>query len=271
MSTILPILRILYVRVSSKASVALRAALETVVGTEAKLREASSAFEGVDILQNETFDAVLVHHAPPKLDALNFVSGCRTSGVATPMIVLGSVPEARILSAARNVGVDEYVLLSAATPVDLLWKISRAVKYTNATRECRELREKLHKIVLREANENIQFLEEQAQISTPGVAIEENESGGSALADVSREYSALLRRYIPMESEYFGPEVCAFARKLSQSGASIAEFHQIHVRLVLEMLRTLDAKRSRWLMNRAQMLFVETLIAAFDHERAGRE
>ena len=96
----------------------LEAALATEVGSEIEVSEALGGPDGLARLRDEVFDAVLMQHEPPTLDALKLVAGLRTGGFGDPVVVVG---EGDWAEACHVAGANGYCDLSQTTSPSLAW------------------------------------------------------------------------------------------------------------------------------------------------------
>ncbi|MBQ6109038.1 MAG: hypothetical protein IJK97_12575, partial [Thermoguttaceae bacterium] len=120
-------LKILHVAGSSQKEPWLAKAVREVKGVSFDVREVCGKFDGLKALQTEMFDAALVS-LQPTTAALDFITGCRTSGTVIPMLILGTKIESNQFTLCCERGGDGWISLEGSTVSDLLWQIALAVQ-----------------------------------------------------------------------------------------------------------------------------------------------
>jgi CheY-like chemotaxis protein len=250
-------------------------AIETAIGGQnafARLRE-------------DTYDVVLVQHAPPELDAVELVEAHRLSGADDPLVVLGRRAENLLAPLCYEVGADAYLRCGAATARQLLWTIARAIEWHATKRESTRLIELDRKRVRLEHSEAERLLEQQRMLVS---GLEElspsnnsNDAGGLSAcptADVDSTldvpaslvagYHDLLRAHVIMGAGSQTSETALLVDSLAALGMSASRLMQLHVHVLEEMLRGLGGRSGRHVMARADLLVLELMAQLVERYRA---
>ncbi len=146
-------------------------ALAADSASQVVLEEAVGTAAGLARLRDEVFDAVLVSHEPPELDALDLIEGYRASGADEAIVVLGMQSEQEMAALCYEVGADGYVCVHTTTTRNLVWVVARAVQRHQLVRENHRLTLAEQSRLQREREEAAGVLAQQwAMLGTPDAA-----------------------------------------------------------------------------------------------------
>lgn len=267
-----PRLQVLYVTTERHAVATLRNLLASDSAMRVELQAALLAPAGLACLREAHFDAVLVHHDPPELDALLFAEALRGAGGEDPLVILGAASEGAFAPLGHEAGADAYLAWSDASPRYLIWTLARAVEWRRIVRENRRLaqleRQRLRlehgeaERLLREQRELIRDLEDLSDDARPLAGSQADEAASlvpipTGLVD---QYRDLLRAYVIMGSGNLADETDALAARISAAGLSASRVMQLHVHVLEELLRGLGNRGVRHVMSRADLLILELMM-----------
>jgi DNA-binding NarL/FixJ family response regulator len=156
-----PRMRVLYITTRQRTGAWLAEALRADSAVQVELEEALAAAAGLARLRDEIFDVVLVSHLPGELDALELIAGYRAGGAEEPILVLGAENEEEMAPLCYQAGADGYLSVHAATTLNLLWVIARAVERHQLLRESLRLKLAEQSRMQREHDEARRLLAEQ--------------------------------------------------------------------------------------------------------------
>jgi hypothetical protein len=227
------------------------------------------------------FDAMLVGHDPPTLDALEFVEGFRAGGGEEPVIVLGSESPQNLDAVCYESGADDYCCIAETTVRALLWRFARAIQRFNTSRENRRLIQAERQRLQQEHHEAERLLEQQRALI---VDLELLQDGGPGDADedapdclaqsavrrpagvsldlpeaLTAHYRELLKAYVIMGAGNLTKEMASLAELLAASNISAQRTMQLHVEVLEELIAGLGNRSARHVMNRADLLALEVL------------
>lgn len=273
--------RVLYIHDRKRTGGWLVEGLAADCPVDVEIHEANGSVAGLARLRDEMFEAVLIAHAPPELDALELVSAYRTGGTDEPLIVLGRPSEQELAVPSYEAGADGYLCVSTATTQALIWTAVRAVQRCQILRQNRRLLQAEKQRVQREREEAFRLLRHQKAVLVElegKVAQAEGqrppETGREGNPELSFEdedlpqipqmlvehYRELLRAYVIMGSGYLGRELRHLAEVFATAGLSAAEVMRLHLRVTGDLLRGLGSRSTRHVMTRADLLAIEILL-----------
>ncbi|MHB8900223.1 MAG: hypothetical protein ACYC6Y_15850 [Thermoguttaceae bacterium] len=251
-----------------------------------RLEEVLGSTAGMTRLREDTFDAVLVSHDPPELNALELIEGYRAGGAREPIIVMGLQSEQEMAAACFEVGADGYVCASTTTSRNLIWVIARAVQHHQVMRENHKLALEQQQRLQREHDEAERLLHQQRTLVGDLAAIQSRstpdltkgrtgESDGEAVPrerlQLPRElvlhYRELLRAYVIMGSGNLACELSRLAELLVTAGISARQTMQLHVLVLEELVSGLGSRSTRHVMTRADLLVLEIMVHLADNYR----
>jgi DNA-binding response OmpR family regulator len=287
-----PQLKVLSITTTGQTGSWLAAAFAADSATQVALTEVVGVTAGLTWLRDEEFDAVLIHHVPDQLDALDLVEGLRAGGSETPMIILGVQLPQEIDALCYEVGADDYCCVAETTVRGLLWKFSRAIERNHLVRENRRLLQVQQQRLKQEHLEAQRLLEQQRQViadleSLGKPALTEMTVGVEGLDDclaksirtsvsttcdlpasLVSHYRELLRTYVIMGVGNLSGEMARLAEMLATSEVSAQRALQLHVAVLEELVQGLGTRSARHVMNRADLLALEVMGHLADGYRA---
>jgi len=268
-----PRMRVLYVSTFHRTGSWLAEALATDSASDMILEEATGVTAGMARLRDDQFDAVLVSHDPPELDALEFVQALRGGGSDEPILVLGVAPQQELDASAFEVGADAYLCVNTTTTRGLLWTAARAIQRHQMVRENRRLiqaeRQRLQHEhqeadrVLGEQRALIADLESLALGKAGGTIPQEGETVSSSPAlpeNLVTHYADLLRTYVIMGSGNLSVEMQSLADLLATAGVTPQQTMFLHLRVLEELIHGLGSRSARHVMTRADLLVLEVMV-----------
>ncbi|HET6884247.1 MAG TPA: hypothetical protein VFI31_29110 [Pirellulales bacterium] len=235
-------------------------------------------------LRDESFDVVLVQHAPPELDALEFVEAHRSTGADGPLLVLGRQPESILAPLCYEVGADAYLVEGQASARQIAWAIGRATQWHALVRDNRRLRDLERKRVRLEHGEAERLLAQQrgvlcgleelsrgndlkaANDPLPAFA-PEFDPATNMPASLITGYRELLRAYVIMGSGNLAAETTALVLALAEANSSAPQVMYLHVLVLEETIRGLGGRSARHVMARADLLVLEVMAQLVERYR----
>lgn len=272
--TLPPRIRALYVTTERHPVEPLRELLAADSATRVELETARLATPGLARLREANFDAVLVRHDPPELDALDFAEALRGGGGEDPLVVVGTDRQCALAPLCHEVGADAYVSLVDVSPRHLIWTLARAIEWHRLVRENRRLAQLERQRLRLEHGEAERLLREQRDLIRD---LEDLTDGGPTLSpaappvvggpvgppvadELLSEYRDLLRAYIIMGSGTLTEEIGALAARISAARLPPAKVMQLHVHVLEGVLRGLGTRGVRHVMSRADLLILDLMI-----------
>ncbi|MGD9720402.1 MAG: hypothetical protein AB7O59_06780 [Pirellulales bacterium] len=274
-----PRMHVLYVTSPSRTGAWLAEAFASDSASEVRLEEAPGAAAGLERLRERAYDAVLVSHEPPQLDALALVDGLRAGGAEEPLVILGQPSEQELAAQCFEAGADAYICAHSATTRSVLWIVARATERHHLLRENRRLRQAQQHRLQQEQHEAQRQLDGQR-----GVAREASGDAGcchtdnlaAACASLARgaqsasdaredeslrsHYREILRAHVMMGSGNLSAELAQLAEMLAGNEVAAPRTVRLHVEVLEELVAGLGNRSSRHVMTRADLLLVEVLV-----------
>lgn len=228
------------------------------------IRDAATHAEGVALLRDELFEAVLIAHEPPHHEALPALEAIRGSGEPVPVIVLGRAAEQEMTAAVFEAGGDAYVCIDRSTARSLLWTMHRAGERYRLQEENRHLRQNHQQRLAREHVEAERLLTQQRQIIAELERVpDELPAARPGTSDCPEElitlYKDLLRNYVIMGSGNLPQELAQLARLLATARVSARHLMSLHLQALEELVERLGNRSARHVLARADMLILEML------------
>lgn len=231
-------------------------------------------------LREETFDVVLVRHAPAELNAIDWAEAHRATGADDPLVVLGREAEHVLASLCYEVGADAYLNCETTTARQLIWTVARAMECHTLARENRRLTELDRKRARLEHGEAERLLEQQRallggleELSQAGDwrhtprATKRVEHTLDLPSSLVAAYRDLLRAYLIMGAGSQATETASLADSLAASGMSAPRLMQLHVHVLEEALQGLGGRGARHVMSRADLLVLEVMAQLVERYR----
>jgi DNA-binding response OmpR family regulator len=269
--------QVLYVTTSRHPAAELRELLATDGAMSVAIEETDRAGCAIRLRQ-QAFDAVLVAHGPPELDALELARALRAAGDEVALLIAGDAAEADFAALCHEAGADAYLAWPLA-PRHLLWAIERAIEWRRLLAENRRLSQAHQQRLRLEHNEAERLLDQQRALLD-----ELQELSGSRLAapvpsasprpsaiklagvprDLANEwltdYQALLRAYVIMGSGNLGDDIASLAGRFATADLSARDVMRLHVHAVEGLLASLGKRGARHAMTRADLLVLEVMM-----------
>jgi DNA-binding NarL/FixJ family response regulator len=259
-----PRMRVLYITTKQQTGAWLIEALSADHTVHVELEQVFGIAAGLARLRDEVFDAVLVSHLPPELDALDLIEGYRAGGAEEPILVLGSQSEQEMAALCYEVGADAYLCVHTATTRNLIWVTARAIQRHLLLRENHRLNLTEQSRLQREHDEAERLLKEQRALLGDLKALRSEPLETIVEPDWPDELYAycreLLRTYIIMGSGNLGDELKRLAELLVNAGFSARQTMLLHLKVLEELLHGLGARSTRHVMTRADLLALEVII-----------
>lgn len=281
-----PLMRVLFVANRQRTGGWLAEAFSAERICDLRLEEVLGCTAGMARLRDDTFDAVLVSHDPPELNALELIEGYRAGGAHEPIIVMGLPSEQEMMAACFEVGADGYVCASTTTSRNLIWVIARAVQHHQLMRENHKLTLDQQQRLQREHDEAERLLRQQRTLvgdlkSIQSRSLTDIGQGSNCRSDsdvglrerlqLPRElvlhYRELLRAYVIMGSGNLACELSRLADLLVTAGISARQTMQLHVLVLEELVGGLGSRSTRHVMTRADLLVLEIMVHLADNYR----
>ena len=287
-------LRLLKVAARQRDSLWLAKALAADSAAKVQLDVAYGVGDAAARLRAEVYDAVLVAHEPPALDALEFVAALRAGGAEEAALILGEEDEHELSPVAFEAGADAYLQIAKTTTRGLLWVLARAIERHRLIRDNERLRQadrQRNDVDQREAQRllghqrrliaDIEALHGHAvpaceadAIDAAGPAeVDADGDGTSRAARSSRRparsrlpapllehYRELLRTHVMMGAGNLAGEMSTLADLLAASDISAQQVLELHLEAVETLVVGLGRRSSRHVYSRAELLVLEVLM-----------
>jgi DNA-binding response OmpR family regulator len=263
-------MRVLFVTGAQRTGNWLAEAFTADSACEVTLERAVGVAQGLALLRDEVYDAVLISHEGDQLDALAVLEAVRTgSREDQPIVVLGTQSEEEMSALCFEAGGDAYVCVNTTTTRTLLWKIAFARERHLLIAENRRMRHAQRHQLQLEHDEATRLLRQQRDMlsdleslyassrRTTGATEQESLDLPQALIGHYRE---LLRAYVIMGSGNLGEEMSHLGELLICANVAPQQVLRLHLVVLEEMVHGLGNRSARHVMNRADMLILEVMI-----------
>jgi DNA-binding response OmpR family regulator len=262
-----PLVDVLVITGESRVGWSLAQAFAADSAVQVRLDQAIGITDGVGRLRERVYDVVLVcHDDDTGLDAPSVLDAIHTASSDTqPILVLGMATDQEIAAQCFEAGADAYLCLRTTTTRALLWQIARA-------------RER-HQLLL--DNQRLQIAHRQRQDWERDEAerlVDQQKNLIDGPIDASRlpealvaEYYELLRAYVVMGSGNLGATLDHWIERVALTGCPSTTLLSLHVRAVEQMLQGLGSRSARHVLNRADLLMIETLAGVAEYHRRALE
>lgn len=277
-----PRLRVLYVTTTRRTGAWLAEAFAGDSACQVSMQESRGATAALTQLRDQVFDAVLIGHEPPQLDAFEFLDALHGSGAEESLIVLGQASEQELAAPCYEAGADGYLCVNTTTTRNLLWVVARATERRQLIRENRRLTQAERHRLRQEHRETERMLSEQrgvirdaqsrdaSAIHPPRTAEEGSLAAlGHRMAGVVEppanevlkcHYRELLRAHVIMGSGNLASEMQSLAEQLAAGGVTAPQTMSLHVQVLEEIVQGLGSRSARHVMTRADLLVLEVLV-----------
>lgn len=274
-------IRALFVTVPTASGDWLRQALSADSATQFDLEQITGAAPAVARLRDESFDLVLLLHAPPQCDALETVEGLRTGGHEEPILILTDAADAQFTPLAYEAGADAHLCIPDTTTRTLLWTAARAIERRRLQRDNRRLLMADRQRLRQEHLEADRLLSEQRalirglealsapppSVSAADPPLHPRTSESCTALDLLplpdnliALYRELLRAYVIMGHGNLSAEMQQLSDLLAATGISPRQTMLLHLQVLEELLRGLGSRGARHVMTRGDLLVLEMMM-----------
>lgn len=275
-------LRMLYVTTPARTGGWLAEAFAADSACRVLLHESQGASAALAHLRDQVFDAVLISHEPPELDALELLDALQGSGAEESLIVLGQASEQELAAPCYEAGADHYLCVNTATTRNLLWVVARATERRQLLRENRRLAQAERHRLRQEQRETERMLTEQRSLVRDAQSLDQQAAdahcpeAANTLAALGQRaastgeppasealtshYRELLRAHVIMGSGNLASEMQSLAVRLAADGVTAPQTMSLHVQVLEELVQGLGSRSARHVMTRADLLLLEVLV-----------
>jgi DNA-binding response OmpR family regulator len=276
-------MRVLFITGEQRTGGWLAEAFASDSASDVELEETIGVAEGLAMLRDELFDAVLVSHEADGMDALDVLDAIRAgSSDDQPIVVLGDRSQQEMAALTFESGGDAYICVNTTTTRTLIWQVARAMERHALIAENRRLQQSQQQRLRREHEEAHRLLEQQRAMITnlrelcgeqllaaPAPATSPALSGSADLPpQLICHYRELLRAYVIMGSGNLADEMDRLAGLLAAATVTPQQAMLLHLQVLEEMIYGLGSRSARHVMNRADMLILEVMIHLSEQYRA---
>lgn len=270
-------MKVLFIAGPARTGGWLAEAFAADTASEIELHEATGIADGLARLRDALFDAVMVSHEGPGLDALELLDAIRAGSCDDqPILALGTQSHEEMTPLCYEAGGDDYVCINTTTTRTLIWKVARAVERHRLIADNRQFRNgHQHRLQL-DHDEAIRLLRQQRgllanvdrqrqeamQFEDLSFDIERDDfSGCPNLPDsLIGHYREMLRAYVIMGSGNLSKEMNQLAQQLTSGSVTATQAMQLHLYVLEDMISGLGSRSARHVMNRAGLLGMEMVI-----------
>jgi DNA-binding response OmpR family regulator len=261
-------IRLLFVSESYRNGSWLASAL-AADGASVQLDEAQDRSDGLERLRQTAYDAVLISHEPPQLDALEWLESMQAGGLETPAVILGTAREADLAPLCYEAGAEAYISLHSATTRVLIWTVARARQRHRLWLENRRWRQADAQRQEIEQQEFVKLLQER-QARTESGAIPAAKTGSidtqpatqnpnrAAIHPLStglgQAYGNLLRACAMSDVARHSADLLAFAEQCSQARVAPVDLLHLHQQQLGELVQHLGTRGTRHVLQRGDQL-----------------
>jgi DNA-binding response OmpR family regulator len=264
------------------ASVVAALALDGAVRTHVAVAVGAAA--GVARWRQEPLDAILIEHAPPRLDALHAGEALRAAGCETPLLAIGVEPARHWEPLGFEAGLDDYCCLRETAVRSLLWRVGRAVQLRELQRYRHRQRQAEQERLRSDHQETQRLLDQQRRLLGELELLEEacgslDPTAGGPLAELAplpatagweqrganlpdalgRRYLEVLRSSIILGGSNVAGELTRLVETLMAERSTAAQALTLHCAALEELLRGLGSRGTRHVMARADLQALELL------------
>ena len=222
--------------------------------------EAQTPATTMTLLREEAYDAVLIGHAPERLDAIELVPLIRAgSREDQPIVVLGWQSAEEMTALCLETSADAYLCVAETSVRTLLWQIARARERHLILADNRRLSQSLEQQRSRQHREALQQLREQRLLLTQADCDGEDmvEAPPAWLLEHFRQ---LLRIYVVTGCGNLEEDVAQLVDRLVQCEVTLREALVAHTAAVEELVQGLR-NRSAWhAISRGNLLAYELVL-----------
>ena len=278
-----PRMRILFITGQQRTGGWLAEAFASDSASDVQLDETVGIADGLAMLRDALFDAVLVSHEADGLDALDVLDAIRAgSSDDQPIIVMGDRSEQEMSALTFESGGDAYICVHTTTTRALIWQVARAMERHALIAENRRLQQSQQQRLRREHDEAHRLLEQQRAmivnlrelcsgelLAAPTDNFQDTHTSPADLPpQLICHYRELLRAYVIMGSGNLADEMDRLASLLAAATVTPQQAMLLHLQVLEEMIHGLGSRSARHVMNRADMLILEVMIHLSEQYRA---
>jgi DNA-binding response OmpR family regulator len=276
-------MRILFITGQQRTGGWLAEAFASDSASDVQLEETVGIADGLAMLRDALFDAVLVSHEADGLDALDVLDAIRAgSSDEQPIIVMGDRSEQEMSALTFESGGDAYICVHTTTTRTLIWQVARAMERHALIAENRRLQQSQQQRLRREHDEAHRLLEQQRAmivnlrelcsaelLAAPADNCQDTHTSPANLPpQLICHYRELLRAYVIMGSGNLADEMDRLASLLAAATVTPQQAMLLHLQVLEEMIHGLGSRSARHVMNRADMLILEVMIHLSEQYRA---
>ncbi|MDO4629743.1 MAG: hypothetical protein Q4C70_11225 [Planctomycetia bacterium] len=264
---ILKNLRLLHVTDGIPQECWLKNALREFPELKIHVEEVAGAYEGVKSLQTVAFNAVVVSLRPVSV-SLDFIVGCRTGGISTPILILGRKNDANMMTRCCESGGDGWLALENATVSDLLWQLALAMENFRNANQNVEYMKRFQQETEMETEEVWQFTSHYREMLGPR---EKNESEIflKIREELTQMYQELLKNSILLTVGHTESAISVFCERLIRENVSAEMVYLIHLDALENLLQTHNGKNTLHWMNRANLLLGRVTVTLLKRYQQG--
>jgi DNA-binding response OmpR family regulator len=237
--------------------------------SEVCLDESDGMAAGLTKLRNEVFDAVLISHEPPSLDALELLDAIRAgAGEDQPLVVLGAQSEQDLSALCFEAGADAYLCVNTTTTRALIWTVARAIERRRLISENRRLNQaQQHRLHVENDEAHRLLAQQRALVMRDHES--ESETDASNLAEEGSptrlplpdplvgHYREMLRACVIMGSGNLSSEMRRLTELLADARVTAQQALLMHLDVLEEMIQGLGNRSARHVMTRADLLILD--------------
>lgn len=270
-------LRLLCVGAEEPAWVGLTLQLDSEGCVEPSFKWVSTAAETLTLLNDESFDGIVIGGQSTVTESLALVRAIRAAGCDDPIVLIVSAANDTDWVETQRAGVELLITPRGWESRALVATIKRAMDRVQLVRDNHRLSTADRRRLLRERDEADYLLDQQRQIihelehlARLDNSIESPLDGSPSPWQVSSRpelppqlddyYQELLRTYVIMGSGNLGGEIAKLAELLAIAGFSPRQALELHLVRVEQLVNGLGNRSTRHVMARADLLALELMI-----------
>jgi len=234
---------------------------------ELTLTHAAGAARGLVALREQLFDAAIITHNPPHLDAFGLLDAILAGhGDELPLLVAGHASELEMSALCYEAGADAYLCFAHTSTRALFWHLARAVERRRLISANRQYEQQARNRLAKEHCEADRLLTQQRQL-IGGLEAVSDSTGLSAAADartgqretIQQRYRELLQTAVMKGPAALENAIPALAQELVDSGATAAQAMTMHLAVLEQMVDGLGTLSARHVITRGDLLILELM------------
>jgi len=234
------------------------------------LRHAAGDASSLKMLRQEPFDAVIITHDPPALDAFKLLDAIIAGhGDDLPLLVAGHASELELAAMCYEAGADAYLCFAHTSTRAFFWQLARAVERRRLIAANRQHEQASRNRLASENDEADRLLTQQRQLIDGLEAVSDSGGFNLPVADadahsavhqsVQQQYHQLLQCSVVAGSDHLQPDIHQLAAHLAATGATAAEAMNIHLQVLEQMLEGLGPRSARHVITCGDRLILELM------------